>query len=56
MGYPHGDQNGLTSSLGKGLIMHILDYMAEVHILLTTVSMELKEVTSSFRHDTHVVA
>ena len=55
-GHPHGDQDGLVSLSGEGLVMHLLSCVIEVHVALVAASAWLKKVTSPIGHDPRFVA
>ena len=54
VGHPHGDQNGLASLPGEGLIVHLLSHVTKVHIALAAVSVWL-EVASPIGRDPHLL-
>ena len=56
LGCPCGDQNDLMRLLGEGLVVHVLGCMAEVHVVLVTMSVGLKKITSPVRCDAYIVA
>ena len=55
-GRPHGDQNGLASLFGTGLVMRLLSHVTKVHVVLMVASVWLEEVASPIRHDPHLLA
>ena len=55
-GWPHGDQNGLASLLGEGLVMRLLSRVTKVHVMLTVASVWLEEVVSPIGRDPHLLA
>ena len=55
-GHPHGDQNGLASLFGEGLVMRLLSRVTKVHITLAVASVRLEEVTSPIGRDPRLLA
>ena len=55
-GCPHGDQNGLASLFGTGLVMHLLSRVTKVHVALAAASVRLEEVVSPIGRDPHLLA
>ena len=55
-GCPHGDQNGLASLFGTGLVMRLLSRVTKIHIALVAASVRLEEVTSPIRRDPRLLA
>ena len=56
VGHPHGDQNGLGSLPGEGLIVHLLSRVTKVHVVLVAASIWLKEVASPIGCDPRLLA
>ena len=56
VGHPHGDQNGLASLPGEGLIVRILSHVTKVHVALAAVSVWLEEVVSPIGRDPRLLA
>ena len=55
-GHPHGDQNGLVSVFGKGLVMCHLSHVTKVHVALAAASVWLEEVASPIGRDPCLLA
>ena len=55
-GRPHGDQNGLASLPGKGLVVRLLSHVTKVHVVLAAASIRLEEVTSPIGCDPCLLA
>ena len=56
MMHDNGDQNGLVSLPGEGLVMCLLSCVTEVHVMLAGASIWLEEVASPIRHDPCLLA
>ena len=55
-GRPHGDQNGLASLPGEGLIVCLLSRVTKAHVILMAASVQLEEVMSPIGCDPHLLA
>ena len=55
-GCPPGDQNGLVSLPGKGLVVCLLSCVATVHVALAAASIRLEEVVSPIGCDPCLLA
>ena len=55
-GHPHGDQNGLVSLPGEGLVVRLLSCVTKVHVVLTAASVQLEEVASPIGCDPCLLA